>query len=322
MPEDKRHPIEVVSRRTGLSKDLLRAWERRYGAVEPARSDGGRRLYSDADIDRLRLLRRATGAGRQIKTVVSVDPDELAALVSEDEAARQPTPTRIATNGNGTAAQYVAACLEAIERLDASRLRAQLDRAVVALGAEAFAIGVAGPLLRLVGERWHAGTLSPRHEHLASAALRGVLSSLAAVGGMGTEAPGLVVATPAGQRHEFGALLIAAVAATRGWRVTYLGADLPALDIAETATATGAIAVALSLVYPSDDPDLPDELRDLRSALPPNTTLLLGGRSAASYEEIVGDLEARFVGDLVGFRATLDDLGAAERSPDVVRTAT
>ena len=80
--------------------------------------------------------------------------------------------------------------------------------------------------------------------------------------------------------------------------------------------------MALSLVYPSDDPDLPDELRDLRSALPPNTTLLLGGRSAASYEEIVGDLEARFVGDLVGFRATLDDLGAAERSPDVVRTAT
>ena len=308
MPDTKRHPIEVVSRRTGLSKDVLRAWERRYGAVDPKRSDGGRRLYSDADVERLQLLRQATGAGRRIKSVAGLDPDQLEALVREDEAAQAAGQSPVGFDDNGAAAGYVAACLEAVETLDGSRLRTSLNRAVVNLGAEEFAAGVAGPLLKEVGDKWHDGSLSPRHEHLASATLRGVLTGLTGVAGMEREAPGLVVATPAGQQHEFGALLCAAVAATRGWRVTYLGPDLPALDIAETANTTGAIAVALSLVYPSDDPSLPDELRALRRALTPKTALLLGGRSAPAYASRLDDQEAHFLSDLAGFRTTLREL--------------
>jgi DNA-binding transcriptional MerR regulator len=81
----KRHPIQVVVRRTGLTADVLRAWEKRYGVIEPGRSEGGRRLYSDRDIERLRLLRRATGAGRRISQIAGLATEELAALVKEDE---------------------------------------------------------------------------------------------------------------------------------------------------------------------------------------------------------------------------------------------
>jgi len=85
--QDKRHPIQVVAKRTGLSADVLRAWEKRYGVLKPARSEGGRRLYSDEDIEYLRLLRRATVAGRNVGQVAGLSRDELEATVREDEAA-------------------------------------------------------------------------------------------------------------------------------------------------------------------------------------------------------------------------------------------
>src|ERR687895_1311192 len=91
-PDIARHPIGVVAERTGLSPDLLRVWERRYRAVEPSRSLDGQRAYSDGDIERLRLLRLATAAGRSISQVATLGTEELARLVHEDEAARQRAP--------------------------------------------------------------------------------------------------------------------------------------------------------------------------------------------------------------------------------------
>mgnify|MGYP005869190105 CR=1 FL=1 len=86
------HPIQVVSRRTGLGLDLIRAWERRYGLVEPSRSETGRRLYTDADIERLILLRRATEGGRRISDVASLSDDQLRELLREDLEARDERP--------------------------------------------------------------------------------------------------------------------------------------------------------------------------------------------------------------------------------------
>ena len=92
MSEGKRHPIQIVVRRTGLTADVLRAWERRYTAVEPARSSSGRRLYTDDDIERLRLLKRATDAGRSIGQVATLATDALTAMVRDDEAQEAEAP--------------------------------------------------------------------------------------------------------------------------------------------------------------------------------------------------------------------------------------
>src|SRR5437868_1909438 len=88
-PDTARHPIAVVAERTGLSQDVLRVWERRYGAVHPARASGGQRLYTDADVERLALLSAATRAGRSIAQVATLETSALAALVDEDIAARE-----------------------------------------------------------------------------------------------------------------------------------------------------------------------------------------------------------------------------------------
>jgi len=309
-----RHPMRVVTRRTGLSADLLRAWERRYEVVKPSRSEGGRRLYSDADIERLRLLYRATLAGRSIGQVAELSTEALAALVRHDAAAD--AEVELASPGApGSAllpppapAGYLADCLRSVERLDAPGLDATLRRAAVALPAAALLDAVVVPLLERLGTRWREGTLRPVHGHLASAILRRVLDRLIESANSPLTTANLVVATPAGQVHEFGALVVAASAAAEGWRVTYLGPDLPAEDIAEAAARTRARATALSVVFPAGDPGLGDELRRLRAGLPKGVTLMVGGAAASAYSGVLNEIGATWLNDLEDFRAQLRTL--------------
>jgi methanogenic corrinoid protein MtbC1 len=165
-----------------------------------------------------------------------------------------------------------------------------------------------------VGTRWREGTLRPVHEHIVSAALRRVLESVIEGASSPLATASLVVGTPAGQRHEFGALLAAATAAAAGWCVTYLGADLPAEDIAEAAARTRARAVALSIVHPRVDPALEDELRRLRTALPKNIALIVGGAASSAYSTPLDEIGAIRVEDLAHFRAHLRALRHARRS--------
>jgi DNA-binding transcriptional MerR regulator len=157
--------MRVVTRRTGLSADLLRAWERRYEVVTPRRSKGGRRLYSDADIERLRLLYRATLAGHSIGLVADLSPDALAAVARQgvaDDAKRDGgsppagdglKPRTLHARPSATGADYHANCLRAVERLDAALLEAILRRAMVALPAVTCLDAVVVPLLDDVGTR-------------------------------------------------------------------------------------------------------------------------------------------------------------------------
>ncbi len=301
----KRHPIKVVARRTGLTPDVLRVWEKRYEVVEPGRSGGGHRLYSDHDVERLGLLHRATAAGRRISRVADLPLDELRELVHEDEDAAVHL-RREAEQGLASDPEvHVQACLTAVETLDGRMLETSLMRAAVALSAPMLIEDVLAPVLASIGERWKHGELSPGHEHLASGVIRRVLESLATSVMAGPEAPGLVVATPAGQIHEFGALFVAAAAATQGWRVTYLGTDLPAADIADVAESTGASAIAVSLVFPTDDPRIAAELADLRASVGPAMPILTGGRAAPAYQGAIDSIGGRTVSSLEDLYASL-----------------
>ena len=310
-----RHPMRVVTRRTGLSADLLRAWERRYEVVKPSRSEGGQRLYSDADIERLRLLYRATLAGRSIGQVAELSTEALTALVRQDaQADAEAGPAGQGAEGSElmpsppAAAGYLTDCIRFVERLDAPGLDATLRRAAVALPAAVLLDGVVIPLLERLGTRWREGTLRPVHGHLASAVLRRLLERVIESASSPLATANLVVATPVGQVHEFGALVVAATAAAEGWRVTYLGTDLPAEDIAEAAARTRARAAALSLVFPAGDAALEDELRRLRAVLPKNVTLVVGGAAASAYSGVLNEIGAARLDDLENFRAQLRTL--------------
>jgi MerR family transcriptional regulator, light-induced transcriptional regulator len=281
-----RHPIRVVSERTGLTPDLLRAWESRYHVVTPGRSEGGHRLYSDADVERLRLLHKVTLAGRSIGQVADHSTEALARLSREDDEARSEIPTEASGRMSATAADgYVARAVEAVHDLDAASLDRTLRRGALALGTSAYLQDVAAPLLRQIGELWHRGELRPSHEHLASVGIRRVVEWLMESGGRAQDRPRIVVATPAGEHHEMGALLAAAAAESVGWEAVYLGPDLPADDIATAAIQTGARAVALGAVYAPEPEALAAEVRDLRARLSPRLTLIVGGTAFDGLEQ-------------------------------------
>jgi DNA-binding transcriptional MerR regulator/methylmalonyl-CoA mutase cobalamin-binding subunit len=310
---DYRHPMRIVTRRTGLSADLLRAWEKRYEVVTPSRSEGGRRLYSDGDIARLGLLYRATMAGRSIGQVAPLPTEALATLVRQDaaaeaEAARAATRaprTALETPPHSATADYLADCLRAIERFDTTALNATLQHAAIALPVAVLFDALVVPLLERVDTRWREGTLRPAHGQLASAALQHLLYGVIERASTPLATANLVVAAPAGQVDDFGALLVAATAATEKWRVTYLGGDLPAEDIAEAAVRTRARAVALSIVYLAGRPALGDEIRRLRKALPKNVALVVGGAGSSAYRAMLDEIGAVQLNTLADWRTYL-----------------
>ncbi|MEJ2509618.1 MAG: MerR family transcriptional regulator [Gammaproteobacteria bacterium] len=304
-----RHPIQVVARRTGLSADVIRVWERRYGAVNPERAPAGRRLYSDDDIERLALLRQVTQAGRRIGDVAGLPHAELAALAAEDRAAQAAEVGALPANAEASA--HLQEALDAVRNMDSLRLQAALSQAAAAFSQPVLVEQVVVPLLRAIGQSWQDGTIRVCHEHLASAVLRAFLDAQRATANMDGSGPTLLIATPTGQGHELGALLVALTAATDGWNTVYLGANTPAADIAAAAARTRARAVSLTISYPGDDPRLADELRTLARQLPNTTTLLAGGRAASAYSGVLEEIGARRGESLADLRALLDSLRAA-----------
>lgn len=300
--------IKAAAQQSGLSAHVIRIWEKRYGAVTPLRTDTHRRLYPADQVERLGLLAHLTREGRSIGTIARLPLESLRALV------RDPGPAGGAGSpaADSASTPFLSACIQAVKNLDAATLEAELARAVVRLGMQGMVQRVAAPLAREIGDLWRDGTITAAHEHFATAVLRTFLArSSTSFAPFGT-APLLLAVTPSGQLHELGALLVCATASNLGWRVLYLGASLPAAEIAGAAQQHNARAVALSLVYPEDDPALGDELIRLRALLPAGTALLAGGRATHAYAAALdraGALQAR---DLAHLGRILDGL----RRPD------
>ncbi len=294
-------PIGAVSQRTGLSTHVLRAWEKRYRAVEPKRMPRGIRGYDDADVIKLRLLKRATESGYAISRVAGMSTTELLEILRDES-----TP-RISLR-RGESELHLATCLQAIEAMDGPRVYASLMRSVVVMGSERFIDELVVPLLHRVGELWETGSICPAHEHLLSAALHRVLPWMLERLAVAGAAPTLVTTTPAGQRHEMGALISGVVAAEQGWRVEYLGPDLPAADIARAAAETNARAVALSVVREIAADALLAELMILRDALPGGVAILVGGRAAVAHRKKLGKAGALWLPEMASLRRELSRL--------------
>lgn len=274
-----RHPIRVVAQRTGLTPATLRAWERRYNVVEPTRSEGGQRLYSDADVERLLRLRRLSDAGRSISLVAGLDDEAAEALLRQDQAQATPAPAD-AAGRSAAPGRMVEAAFGLVMALDGDGLEALLRRSAVTLGAYPFLEEVVGVLLHRVGTAWTRRELSPAHEHLCTSVVERVLGWLADPSSVPAGSPRIVVATLPGERHGLGARLVAAAAALEGWHVTHLGVDLPARDIAVAARSVGARAVAVSVVNAEAAGHAGTGIAELKDALPEGTAILVGGGAA------------------------------------------
>ena len=318
--ETPRYPVRLVAVRTGLSPHVLRAWERRYSAVTPTRTEGGQRLYSDLDVQRLLHLQRLTDRGHAIGRIAALPLDELARL---DKAAAERSPARGPSRSDDGVvdlpeqargeiiAAAVTAALEATRRLDTVELMVVLERAAVTLGVPVFIDQIVAPSLTSIGHGWRERTMSVAQEHMATTVFRRVLGWLLRVYEATSDAPRIVVATPPGHGHELGALMAAASAAAEGWGVTYLGPDLPVVDLVAAAAQAGARAVALSAVYQPSGADLLGALRETRAALPEGIPLIAGGTAALAVRAEARAAGVYVVESLADFRALLPRLAEA-----------
>jgi methanogenic corrinoid protein MtbC1 len=270
------YPIRAVTRFTGLTADAIRVWERRYGAVKPVRTAGQARRYSADEVRRLLLLHEAVRRGHSIGDVARLPDADLRALLEQSSVLRRTRDT-LAGSGDleqdGVAAEgIVQEYLGAVSRFETRRSLEVLGTAATMMLPERFLSDVALPILDEVGTRWSRADMSVAQEHVASAQVRAFLSSLlrmapAPVVG----ARRVLVGTPAGHRHEMGALMAAYVATVRGWDAVYVGPDLPLEELALAVGMARADLVMLSLICdvpPRERKALVDGLARLASRVP------------------------------------------------------
>ena len=178
MAENK-HGIKTVAIQTGLTQFTIRAWEKRYNVVTPLRTETNRRLYSDADISRLTLLRLATEAGHNIGRIASLPSEELLELIGTGGMVAQSAAIAKEEVSLETSLHfYIASCIAAVKRFEMQALESTLFAASVAFSQPVFLEKLVAPLMQHIGEQWRAGTLRIAHEHLATAVVRTLLGNI------------------------------------------------------------------------------------------------------------------------------------------------
>ena len=288
MENKKSYPIGYVALATGLSPHVIRVWEKRYGAVTPERTGNRRRLYSQRDIDHLKLLKSARSKGQRIATAVKLD-EEILYRISRDE--NQPTGPAESKAEElkrfADSPDLLEACLEAVRRIDASALSHGLRRAGAHLSRPSLLSGVITALMQKVGDGWADGSFRIMHEHFASNVVKGFLWEMIRSVPTDEQALRMVVTTPAGQLCEIGAMTTAAAAADCGWNALYFGPNLPAEEIAAAVLHEQAGAVALSISCPTRVDLLEHELAALRQSLGDGVPVFVGGRAACAYQPAI-----------------------------------
>jgi DNA-binding transcriptional MerR regulator/methylmalonyl-CoA mutase cobalamin-binding subunit len=267
------YSIKAASQATGLSVETLRAWERRYGIVEPRRDESGRRVYLPEDVLRLRRLREATDRGHPIGRLATLSDEALSGLLAE-------APAAIVARSAPEA--FVVRMLEAARDYRAAECEQALVLAIALLDPRQLASEVLHPLLSEVGERWHRGEFAIAQERMISSAVRRHLGLVLDAINRNARREQIVFATLPGERHEIGLLMAAVACANHGFRAHYLGPELPADEIAKFAREVGAEIIGLSVVMIEQLAELPGQLRALVEGLEPGTTVWLGGRGAAA----------------------------------------
>lgn len=274
-------PIAVVARETGISKDLLRKWETRYGFPQPVRTEKGVRGYSLSQVATLREVKRFIDSGMR--------PGEAVLLCMNSKTAKEAPPPRPTTR------DVIADCLDAIRAHNPQELHALLDRALVSRGVGNFVTHVAAPLTVAVGDAWLQGSMRVYEEHLFSSTLKAFLAEVHRRLQLTAGGPRILLTTTPGELHTLGLEMVRALLAEAGADCIFLGAQTPLADVSEAAVAYQVHAVALSFSAAYPRRLLPPTLHQLRVLIPTNVDIWIGGAGVLSATRLPAGVEA-FVG--------------------------
>jgi MerR family transcriptional regulator, light-induced transcriptional regulator len=280
--------IGELSRRSGVSPELLRAWERRYDLLRPTRSPGGLRLYSARDLERVQAMQRHLARG--------LAAAEAAALAAQLDA--EPSE-RIGGHSDDRAE-----LADALAAFDEAAAHGVVDSLIARMSLDAMLRDVLVPYLHELGELWERGEISVAQEHFASGVLRGRLLGLARGWGRGL-GPRVVLACAPGEQHDLGLIVFGLALRARGWRIVYLGADTPLASVADAARACAPEFVVVSAVARRTFDRHRRELLELAA----EQRLCIGGAGAVGAN--LGDDVVTLAGDPVAEAERLTQLARA-----------
>ena len=261
--------IGAVSRATGLSPDLLRVWQKRYGFPVPVRKPSGHRLFSAVDVRRLRRIAEAVARGHRPAQVVGLSEAKLEGLLAEDQALLPPA-RRTPVEG----------LLEHVKNHRRGELVAALLADAATLGPVEFVAMRLGPLADAVGDAWECGETGVHNEHLFSECAEDVLRAVRLPLERDARGPTVIFATLAGESHGLGLQMAALVTAAAGARPHVLGTDTPVDEILEAWVTRNAEAIAISISLSTGGATARNQLARLRDAIPTTVPILVGGRGA------------------------------------------
>ena len=301
-----RHLIQVVGRRTGISSDVIRAWERRYGAVVSNRTDTNRRLYTDADIEKLTLLKRAINAGRRIGDIASLSYDDLFELVMGDESNSARSYARPST---GTVMELFDESINAINEMDSSRLSTALSNGVAMLSTTDFMLEFLKPLHAHINDECARGSLRYIQEKFAKLCIRNCLSNLSVtLRSAKDDGPKMIIGSLTSEYENLDTMMHIIVAQNIGWDVTYVGNGVPHDELIFMANKVKARAMVIALNLPRDIARKTHEIKTIKETAEQTDTIVLIGKETSNYRQLADDVRAIISGDLSSFRLTMERL--------------
>jgi DNA-binding transcriptional MerR regulator/methylmalonyl-CoA mutase cobalamin-binding subunit len=293
--------IGAVERDTGLSKDTLRVWERRYGFPAPERDPNGERVYPPAQVEKLRLIRRLMDSGHRPGKIIAQPVEELRQLA---EAEREP------------ADQDLEAILDLLMAHDSAGLKRMLSQRLVRQGLQRFVLDTVAPLNTLIGDAWMGGRLAVFEEHLYTETMQGLLRSSLANAPHPAQPPRVLLASLPGEEHCLGLLMAEALLTMEGATCIPLGTQVPAADLAKAARAHRADIVGLSFSAAFPTRNAVTHLIDLRAMLPERFSLWAGGAGIARHSKpVAGVTVVKGLEHLVGLLTEWRALHARNGAP-------
>ncbi len=269
------YSVKAVSELTGITADTLRAWERRYGAVTPLREANGRRSYTTSDIGRLRLLRNASDMGHPIGKLATLPNNKLEALIRDDS--NNSAQLRIS--------DLIERLVDEINSYNIDACEEILALATTGLSPLALVREVFGPTLKEIGQLWHSGHLTVAQEHLLSSSIKRHILSLIHTYQKQSSGAKIFFCTLSAEKHEFGILMCALLAAGQRMRCYYFGPDLPGRELIHAASFIKPAVIVLSIVRQPVDQKTIQELYRLSDQIPQETEIWIGGEASTQLND-------------------------------------
>ncbi|HSQ50800.1 MAG TPA: MerR family transcriptional regulator [Nitrospiraceae bacterium] len=296
------HRIHRVAKLTGLSKDVIRVWERRYGLVKPSRSSNRYREYSDEEVALLRFVKAQMEQGATIGALAAEGHDPL--------IARMRVATPVSAEEQKPHERLIDDLVGSLDPLDKAGFERRLNGAVAVIPFEEAVHRILLPLQRRVGELWHEGLLNVAVEHYVTKIIQQKLFSVMNQLPVNEFGPRILIACPEGETHEIGAQAVAYIAAARGCHVYYLGPDLPSSDLVTFCETIKPDLVLLSLTDIKPEAVVLQQLKELES-LATRWSVAAGGQGARAIEDRLREVKIELLDDLTALHSRLTILLSA-----------